>query len=368
MLRRTLLAIAVLTCGASGAFGIEPKPCSSETAECAVHGLCKATAAGTCEPTPAGCRKSFACKALGACTLTRVGPTNNNLLSADGCRAKDDSECARAPGCKYLGRCAISGFGAGDMACVATDNAHCRGSLACTRGGRCATSEDETCVAEDESDCETSLACKELGMCVTGEADQGCFAAGDHDCQRAAICKQHGACHFDRMRHRCTVDPTPGACGMVPVGVPVARVGVSSTHPKWKEYTFDGANLADGDATTSWQPETKKTGGVGERVTLHLVKPARVSQVRITNGFQRHDRLGDLFLWNNRIRHAVVSAGGTKEVITFEHDAREPGTVSLTPTMTDRVTIEIGSVHQGLLWNDLAISEIEVLACRGAGP
>jgi len=350
-------------CSYDGDVCVVGKAGCAKSPACTAYGLC-AAGAERCEPTASGCKKSFACKALGECRLTKVGPKTNNILQADACRSNGDTDCAKSAACKHLGRCVMTQHAPMDMACVARGKS-CERSTLCALDGQCTANDEEECVATDAS-CARSAACKELGMCAA-EGEPRCLAYDEAACKASTACKEDGACVLDKDKKVCVVTlPTNergGYCPKFATSTRVSKVVTSSTHPTWKEYAFGGEQLIDGFIETSWQPRTKKGGGVGESVTLILPKAAPITGLRVANGFLRRDRLGDLFLWNNRLRHVVVEAGDSKQVAYFYPDHRGYVDIRFPPATTDRVKLTVRSIYPGLLWNDLAISEIEVLTC-----
>lgn len=92
-----------------------------------------------------------------------------------------------------------------------------------------------------------------------------------------------------------------------PPPIKIVGVKVSSALPKWKEYTFDAANLIDGRVDTSWQPAKSDALGVGQWVELDLGEPHQIERIEITQGLQKVDpKLGDLFCRNNRFATALL--------------------------------------------------------------
>jgi hypothetical protein len=140
------------------------------------------------------------------------------------------------------------------------------------------------------------------------------------------------------------------------------RVSSSSHLPKWKHYTFSPTNLVDGALGTSWQPNAKKTLGVGQWVTFEYDKTVSVSKLRIANGFQRKDELGDLFRLNSRARVIVaLFDDGRTVTIVFDESRRGFTEVQVTPpARTKTVRLLMRETTKGTKWADLALSEVEV--------
>jgi len=97
----------------------------------------------------------------------------------------------------------------------------------------------------------------------------------------------------------------------------------SSVLPPWKGYRFGAEQVGDGALDTSWQPLDKKRGGVGQWLELDLGGDFVVSGLRLGNGLQRKDALGDLFTMNNRARRVLLSFdGGATEHVELGPDER----------------------------------------------
>lgn len=151
-----------------------------------------------------------------------------------------------------------------------------------------------------------------------------------------------------------------------PIAVP--RAAASSVLPPWKGYRFDPSQVLDGDLTTSWQPFSKRHGGVGQWLELDLPHGPKVTGLAIANGLQRVDALGDLFLMNNRVRRLTATfSDGSTEAITLAPDARGFVEVRFRPHRTTFVRLTVDGIHRGSKWNDLAISEVQVFGIGAAG-
>lgn len=167
------------------------------------------------------------------------------------------------------------------------------------------------------------------------------------------------------------LDPTAQAAPPSPIKV--VAVKVSSALPKWKEYTFDAANLIDGRSDTSWQPAKSDALGVGQWVELDLGEPHHIDHIEIAQGLQKVDpKLGDLFCRNNRFATALLLfEDGTyashwsdafereSKVDTFYRGENLPeNTTRKVVTRTIRLVIK--GVHEPVDWKDVAIAEIRV--------
>jgi len=143
--------------------------------------------------------------------------------------------------------------------------------------------------------------------------------------------------------------------------LPLAWADATSTLPPWKGYRFDADQLRDGSLNTSWQPLDKRRGGVGQKVTLGFRVPHQVSAISIANGFQRQDKLGDLFLLNNRARALrLIFSDGSQQRLELGEKDRGSVRFDFKPRIVKSLELEVLSIWRGEKWNDLAISEIEI--------
>jgi len=327
------------------------------------------------------CAGTPVCRALGACDF-------GGDPSWRKCTATEES-CPTSLGCKMFGHCRLA-----ESRCGGDHyDGGCRGA-ACKAGGLCgADSRDGTCYPTPAA-CKKASVCKRAGLCTSDEWDahstpvrcdattKGCEdsevcaifgrcalergACVATDCAASKVCREHGACTLAGGRCVRTA-PSEGACELEEVTGLLASA--STAQKTWKEYTFGAENLVDRDLGTSWQPEKGK--GVGARAEIRLPVARRVAAVRIANGFQRRDGLGDLQAQNGMLGHALVRlTNDVYEVADLAYD-RDPkrsyfgySEVRLPPTETTTVTLEALSVIGGLVFDDLAVSEVRVFACR----
>lgn len=146
----------------------------------------------------------------------------------------------------------------------------------------------------------------------------------------------------------------------VPSAMPVTitTVTASSTHASGAGYTFTASNLTDGNLATSWQPHDS---GSPAWVRLTFASDITVTSIKIANGFQTNDNLGDEFILNSRIAKARIKFSDDTEIpIQFASDARGFVQFRVPSKLTRSVTLIVDAVHHGTRWNDLAVSEIEV--------
>lgn len=142
-----------------------------------------------------------------------------------------------------------------------------------------------------------------------------------------------------------------------PTSVSIAA-SASSTHKPGAGYTFDVANVLDGDVATSWQPRDSTSPAW---VQLDFAGDVTVTVIKIANGFQASDRLGDEFVLNSRIAKARLRFSDNTEMpIEFSTDARGLVPFKVPSKSTRSITVLVDRVFRGSRWDDLAISEIEV--------
>lgn len=158
-------------------------------------------------------------------------------------------------------------------------------------------------------------------------------------------------------------EPQPSASGPHEVVLTVSKITSSSSHAASPGYTFTAANLADGALNTSWQPAT--TAKSPHWVRLEFDSDVTISAIAIANGFQTTDRFGDEFLLNRKIASGRLLIGDGEEIrVRFNADARGYVRFPVARKRTRSVELHIDETHPGTKWNDLAISEIEVIGIR----
>lgn len=165
----------------------------------------------------------------------------------------------------------------------------------------------------------------------------------------------------------------PMAQAAPPTPIKVVAVKVSSALPKWKEFTFDAANLIDGRVDTSWQPAKSDALGVGQWVELDLGESHQTDHIEIAQGLQKLDpKLGDLFCRNNRFATALLLfEDGTyashwsdafereSKVDTFYRGENLPENTARR-VVSRYIRLVITGVHEPVDWKDVAIAEIRV--------
>ncbi|MEQ8353227.1 MAG: hypothetical protein RH862_17255 [Leptospiraceae bacterium] len=140
----------------------------------------------------------------------------------------------------------------------------------------------------------------------------------------------------------------------------VDRVGHVDSNDSRFSYVPD--NLKDGDPTTSWQ-----TRGHWKKRPVMLDLKFRdsvdIESIRLWNGYQKSAApWGDLYYKNQRIRRLKICVNAAARCIeTQVLDHTGPQEIQIRENDVTRLTLHILSWYTGSKWQDLAISEIEVV-------
>lgn len=138
--------------------------------------------------------------------------------------------------------------------------------------------------------------------------------------------------------------------------IEVAAVAASSSLEPEGATTYDAANLIDGDPTTAWN-EGEPGDGEGQWVDLVLERPSIVTGVLLWNGYQS----GDFYAQHNRVRRVQLVLGDDRTFAVQLLDRRGPQAINLPePVTTSRIRLEIAGTFPGSIYNDAALSELEV--------
>jgi hypothetical protein len=134
-------------------------------------------------------------------------------------------------------------------------------------------------------------------------------------------------------------------------------VAVSSTVDNAK---IVPAHLVDGKLDTAWNSRSGDL--VGAWIAVRVPKDAHVTSIKLTAGFVKNDKTGDLFAMNQRIKKVRVSREG-KVVGEFALDP-EVRTLQDIPMDADGgdFTIQVLQLQAGTKpdWREVAVSELEV--------
>jgi hypothetical protein len=201
-------------------------------------------------------------------------------------------------------------------------------------------------------------------------AEPGANAPGSDAARRSSV-GTPAAGPVDRTPERhAPAGERRGRWELVPVGDwvitesrrPAVTVSASSFLSPWQGYTFYPQNVLDGKLGTSWQPQKTANGGVGQWVKLSISPPTTITGVRLGNGFQSMSKFGDLYWMNNRIKSATLSFSDGSSVTIRVPDQPEIQTFWLDPPkVCSWVNLHVNAVYRGSKWNDLAISEFNVI-------
>jgi hypothetical protein len=151
--------------------------------------------------------------------------------------------------------------------------------------------------------------------------------------------------------------PAPPTRRMFPKTVTASSevTKMSDPHPAW--------NAFDGRIDSAWS-ESAKGPGKGEWIEATFALPRHVRTLRIVPGYEaRSETSGDLFFANAHARSLRITSGDGKEIVQ-RGVAEGEHLVTIDNLDVDvttlRITIE--DVWPGRKWEDLSISEVEVIA------
>ena len=155
-------------------------------------------------------------------------------------------------------------------------------------------------------------------------------------------------------------DPAP-----VPPAPPINLLLVAPSVVAVSSSVANGAilpeHLVDGDLKTAWNSRTGEL--VGAWIAVRVPTTAHVTSIRMTAGFTRADKGGDLFTMNPRIRKVRVSGGRDSKRIemALDPDVRGLQDIPVDGRGGDFV-IEVLDVLPGskAAWRELSVSELEV--------
>ncbi|MBR30823.1 MAG: hypothetical protein CMN77_05885 [Spirochaetaceae bacterium] len=138
------------------------------------------------------------------------------------------------------------------------------------------------------------------------------------------------------------------------------RVGHVDSNDSRFSYVPD--NLKDGDPTTSWQTRghQKKRPVI---LDLKFRDSVNIESLRLWNGYQKSAApWGDLYYKNQRIRRLKICVNDATRCIETEiSDHTGPQEIRISENHVTKLTLHILSWYTGSKWQDLAISEIEVV-------
>jgi hypothetical protein len=139
----------------------------------------------------------------------------------------------------------------------------------------------------------------------------------------------------------------------------VSSASAVSAMTSFGVYDFGAAQAVDGDRGTSWQPKKAKDAWL----ELKLRGPEPVAALEFANGFQRFDKLGDLFAMNSRPTKMTVALGGKTFDLTLDPTSQGLQRLDLPEVVTtDTIRITVRAWKKGSRWDHVAISEVVPLA------
>jgi hypothetical protein len=153
-----------------------------------------------------------------------------------------------------------------------------------------------------------------------------------------------------------------GSAGAVAISSASASSNLPSTNIEGIFYTFGADNVVDGNLGTSWQPR-RNDGSPSVRLSY---APARVTELRIANGFQHVDSNGDLFVSNRRVSSLLVTTSSGFRQSLRVPDARGWSTLRVeesSPSEWMELRVE-GTHADARRWPDVAISDVELVGVR----
>lgn len=167
---------------------------------------------------------------------------------------------------------------------------------------------------------------------------------------------------------RVTLEPDASApfgarlVGFEPITGAPAMTGAEATAtlPKYKNITYDAANVLDGKYDTCWAYSEKDDSGAV--ITLSSDESVTVRGIRLTPAYAKNNRIA---LANNRVKsiHVALSDGASYDFV-IEPDIGADDYARLASFAFDEahevtwVSIEVTSVYPGDKYTDTCISEI----------
>lgn len=121
--------------------------------------------------------------------------------------------------------------------------------------------------------------------------------------------------------------------------------------------TYGVGNTLDGNRDTAWN-DGAPGSGAGEMLTYRFASPVQLTGIRLVNGFAASP---ELFQQNARIRAVVVltDAGRFPFTLTDVADAQE---LTADFGRTSSVVLDVVTAYPGIVYEDLALTDIEFFA------
>jgi hypothetical protein len=147
----------------------------------------------------------------------------------------------------------------------------------------------------------------------------------------------------------------------------VAYKATASSEMKDPKYKYGAAQAIDGDLQTWWTPAPPNNGGKGQWLKIEMSERQAISGIKIVGGSHHPNfpPFGDLFPLNARLKEADLEfEDGTKERITLK-DADMFQFFEFAERNSSYVIIKPVSTYPGKKWQDLCISEVQVVLSEG---
>jgi hypothetical protein len=125
---------------------------------------------------------------------------------------------------------------------------------------------------------------------------------------------------------------------------------------------YNAQNVIDKDITTPWV-EGAAGLGTNEWIKLDFSKAINVKSLRLINGYNytSNDKIGDRFAKNGRVKTARLefSDGSSQKIQLADNNKWQTFDIAGKKTQMVRLVIESG--YKGSKWEDVCISEMEIV-------
>lgn len=128
------------------------------------------------------------------------------------------------------------------------------------------------------------------------------------------------------------------------------------THVAWDAF--------DGRSDSVWCPAAKKPpeSGKGEWLEATFAKPQKVRQIRVVPGYDAtSEKYGDLFVANAHVKTLRIDVDGGKSITKEIGEGERVVTIDALDGEVAKLRFTVDDVWPGKKWQDLSISEIEII-------
>lgn len=127
------------------------------------------------------------------------------------------------------------------------------------------------------------------------------------------------------------------------------------------EDLFNPYAARDNNAETAWA-EGVPGDGIGERLIIEFDQETTITSVSLINGFAKiHDKYGNLYLKNNRIKSVLIQFDDGAEVFDLiDNDMNFQQLIFKNNHKSKTMIITIQSVYKGDIWQDTCLSELKI--------